>query len=181
MARFHNRNWERARKHFNLKGQSGMVLHHKDETLKERDFARYLEWRIEDLEVMPRGEHSKLHNTGKEVTEATKKKIAENHVGFKGRHHTDQTRRHLSEISKGVPKSEEARKHIRENHAKLKGKDNANSRKVLCIELNRVFYGASEASRVLGISQSGIVRCCNKTKYYNTAGGYHWRYVDEIN
>ena len=181
MARYHNKNWERARKHFNLQGQSNMILHHKDVTLKERDFTRYLEWRVEDLEVVSRGEHTTLHHKGKSVSLATKKKIAQNHVGFAGRHHTEETRRRLSECSKGVPKSAEARKNIRENHARLRGKDNPNSRKVLCVELNQTFCGTAEASRVLGISQSGIVRCCNKVKNYNTAGGYHWRYMNDIN
>lgn len=177
MARYHNKNWERARAYFNIQGQPDMVLHHKDETLKQRDFARYLEWRPEDLEAITKGEHTKIHHKGKSNSEETRKKISANHVGFAGRHHSEETKELIRSILKDKPKSEEARKNIQENHARLRGKDNPNSHKVLCIELNRIFFGAAEASRVLGISQSGINRCCNNVKGYNTAGGYHWRYI----
>lgn len=177
MARYHNKNWERARAYFNIQGQSDMVLHHKDETLKQRDFARYLEWRPEDLEAITKGEHTKIHHKGKINSEETRKKISANHIGFAGRHHTDETKERIRSNLKDKPKSEEARKNIKENHARLRGKDNPNSNKILCLELNTIFYGAAEASRVLGISQSGINRCCNNVKGYNTAGGYHWRYI----
>ena len=43
-------------------------------------------------------------------------------------------------------------------------------------ELLHVYPSAMEAARQTGISQSGIVRCCNGEKYYKTAGGYRWEY-----
>ena len=50
-------------------------------------------------------------------------------------------------------------------------------KKVLCIELNRIFYSEKQAERELKIGVSRISECCSgKNK---TAGGYHWRYVDE--
>ena len=52
------RNNKRAREHFGLTRGCGLVLHHIDPTLKERDPERYAEWRIEDLVVLTRGEHN---------------------------------------------------------------------------------------------------------------------------
>lgn len=38
------------------------------------------------------------------------------------------------------------------------------------------YPSANEAARQTGINVSNIVRCCNKVKNYNTAGGYKWEY-----
>ena len=58
-----------------------------------------------------------------------------------------------------------------ERMAKAKGK------KVLCIELNRIFDSEKQAERELNIGVARISECCSgKNK---TAGGYHWRYADE--
>lgn len=38
------------------------------------------------------------------------------------------------------------------------------------------YLSASEAARKTKINISNIVRCCNKVKYYLTAGGYKWEY-----
>lgn len=51
-------------------------------------------------------------------------------------------------------------------------------KKVLCIELNRIFDSEKQAERELNIGVARISECCSgKNK---TAGGYHWRYADEI-
>ena len=51
-------------------------------------------------------------------------------------------------------------------------------KKVLCIELNRIFDSELQAERELGIGVARISECCSgKNK---TAGGYHWKYADEI-
>jgi len=54
---------------------------------------------------------------------------------------------------------------------------NKNSRPVFCIELNQTFESIAEASRQTGANSHSIGYCCRgKTK---TAGGYHWKYVEE--
>jgi len=54
---------------------------------------------------------------------------------------------------------------------------NRPKRKVLCIELNIIFNSVKEASEFIGCSVASC--CCGRNK---TAGGYHWKYVeDEIN
>ena len=50
------------------------------------------------------------------------------------------------------------------------------SKPVYCEELDRVFDGARQAARELGLHNSGIISCC-KGKY-KTTGGYHWRYAE---
>ena len=51
-------------------------------------------------------------------------------------------------------------------------------RKVLCIELNRIFDSEKQAEAELKIGVSRISECCSgKNK---TARGYHLRYADEI-
>lgn len=177
MARLHNKNWKEARRHFNIEGDPNMVLHHIDDTLKHNDLDRYLEWRLEDLIAIPNGEHSRIHNLGKTVSEETRSKMSRNHVGFLGKHHTEETKKKISAIHKGKPKSEETRRKMKENHAIIRGADHPSSRKVLCVELGEIYHSIKEASRELGISAAGISRCCNGVKYYKTAGGYHWRFA----
>lgn len=48
---------------------------------------------------------------------------------------------------------------------------------VKCIETNRIYPSAAEASRITGVSRPNITFCCSgKT---NTAGGYHWQYYQK--
>ena len=58
------------------------------------------------------------------------------------------------------------------------------SKKVLCVELNKVFESTMEAERELGINNSNISMCCNG-KRYKSAGKHpvtgerlHWKYID---
>lgn len=50
-------------------------------------------------------------------------------------------------------------------------------KKVLCVELNKVFESASQASKLLNINPAQISSCCHGR--INTAGGYHWEFVGE--
>lgn len=49
-------------------------------------------------------------------------------------------------------------------------------RNILCVELNIIYESIATASKILNISRSAINHCCNGRK--KTAGGYHWKYVD---
>lgn len=63
-------------------------------------------------------------------------------------------------------------------------KENANhgtrnekiSKKVRCIETDKVYYNLGQASKELNISQASISMACNGRR--KTAGGFHWQYVD---
>lgn len=53
---------------------------------------------------------------------------------------------------------------------------NKSKKPVFCVELNKEFESAAEASRQTNIGRPSISYCCEgKTK---TAGGYHWYFVE---
>jgi hypothetical protein len=60
------------------------------------------------------------------------------------------------------------------------GADNPKSKTVIQFDNGQVvaeFYGTSEASRITGIHQGDISRCCNNKR--KTAGGYKWVYKED--
>ena len=96
---FMNANRIAAREYFGISGDPNLVLHHIDMTLKDRDPVRYAEWRIEDLEVMTKEEHVRLHRPflGHSHSEYSKSKIA---AKLKGREMSDIQKQKLSEVKK---------------------------------------------------------------------------------
>lgn len=50
-------------------------------------------------------------------------------------------------------------------------------KKILCIETNKIYDNATEAERDTNISKCNIGRVCQGKR--KTAGGYHWRYIEE--
>lgn len=53
-----------------------------------------------------------------------------------------------------------------------------NQKKVICIELNKVFDSIKEAGKMLDICSSNITNCCKHKKYNKTAKGYHFEYYE---
>lgn len=51
-------------------------------------------------------------------------------------------------------------------------------KKVFCVEMNCVFMSISKASKQTKINSGGISSCCHGKQ--KTAGGYHWKFVEEI-
>ena len=111
-----------ATKYFNV--QKGYVLHHKDITMRETNLERYIQWLPEDLVVMSKGEHTKLHHTGSKRSEETRKKMSEADKGnqkWLGKHHTEESKKKMSEAHKNKTLSEEHKKHIGEANKGRKG------------------------------------------------------------
>lgn len=56
-------------------------------------------------------------------------------------------------------------------------------KKILQFDLDGNFIkewnSTKDVERTLGIKHSAISRVCKKRKYYNTAGGYIWRYKND--
>ena len=52
-------------------------------------------------------------------------------------------------------------------------------KKVLCVETGVIYSSIIEAYRQTGIGQKEIINVCKGKPHYKTAGGYHWKYVDE--
>lgn len=53
----------------------------------------------------------------------------------------------------------------------------ANAKKVICLELNRIFNSASEAMNILKIQ--GVDNVCRGASH--TCNGYHWAYLEDFN
>lgn len=75
---------------------------------------------------------------------------------------------------------DEFKKLSSEQISQLKSKNvigKGRKKSVLCIETQIVYDSTSEASRQTGIKQSSIAKVASNKQL--TAGGYHWKYVDE--
>ena len=81
--RLSRRNQYKAWKAFGYShnNHKGLVLHHKDETLRHNDVERYIEWRPEDLEIMTLKEHTSLHCKGKPKPDNVKTALINAHTG----------------------------------------------------------------------------------------------------
>lgn len=117
------------------------------------------------------------HNFGKSLSEDTKRKISETKKGKPGHKHTNDTKKLLSGLFKGVPKSDETKKKI---SASLKGKESPMRRKpVVQYTKDGVFVkeweSIKEAELTLGIIH--VSESANGKRNY--AGGYIWRYKSE--
>ena len=71
--------------------------------------------------------------------------------------------------------SDEAKRKISESRL---GSKNWRAKKVLCVETGRIFGSVKDAYRETGIHFSSISKCCLGVN--NRAGGYHWKYVEEV-
>lgn len=142
---------------------------------------------------------------GKRLSEETKRKLSEaikgeNHPLY-GKHLSDETKKKLSEANKGKRLLEETKRKISES---LKGEKNPNygkkfsdetrkkmkdsrpdSKRVAMIDKDsgmilKVFNSVREAGRETGIYYTNIIKCCKKHQSYKTAGGFIWRYYEDV-
>lgn len=118
---------------------------------------------------------------GKNLSEEHKRKISESHFGLKHSEETKQKiRKNHADMSGennpfyGKKHTEETRKKIRKA---LSGEKHPRAKKVLCIETNIVYLTIADAIKKTGIKH--ICDCCKGR--LKQAGGYHWKYVDEVN
>jgi len=118
-----SRNKRVAWKHFYPEGKGkpkkGYVLHHVDTTLKDNNIERYIQWNVEDLVMMTKGEHNHLHHKGKFVSEETRQKMSISNGGANspnfGKHLPEEQRQKISKSLKGRHLSEETRKKMSES------------------------------------------------------------------
>lgn len=119
------------------------------------------------------------HYNGKHPSMETKEKIRKAHLGKKA---SKETKEKMSKARKGIKFSEEHSKHKSEAQMGNKnpmygrtGSNCPNSKKIICIETNRIYSSITEASKELNINGGNIGACCRgKLK---SCGGYHWKYV----
>lgn len=85
-----------------------------------------------------------------------KEKIIGSNNGMYGKHHTQETKKKISESKLGKPSSQR------------------NTTPVFCIELNKKFDDAVTAAKELSTWSGGILSVCRGER--NTCGGYHWKF-----
>lgn len=117
------KNWKKAWDYFVSIGEipanhakNEYCLHHKDESLRALDRARYDEWRIEDLEVQLKSEHTSHHQKGAKRSKEYCEKLSER---MKGHEVPEEVRMKISETEKGRPRpdiSEKLRKYYETHH-----------------------------------------------------------------
>ena len=64
-------------------------------------------------------------------------------------------------------------------HLKYKSRETNKSKyhSVICLETNKIYKSVREAADSINRDEAAIGRCCKHLM--DTAGGYHWRYLDE--
>lgn len=91
---------------------------------------------------------------------------------YKGRKHTEETKRKISESHQGIRPSVKTLQKLSETHTNKGGKP---VQMFLNDVLVGIFVTAAEAARVTKINASHIGACCRMQR--KTAGGYRWRYL----
>lgn len=101
---------------------------------------------------------------GKKLSNEHRKKLSDSHKGQKNII-SEKTKIKISNSLKGHEVSKETRLKI--------------SKKVICIDNNKIYSSLKEASEKTGISYKGISACCNgrNKSIYNT----HWEFLKEEN
>ena len=92
-------------------------------------------------------------------------------------HHSEESRKLMSEHRKGKGLhefSEEHKRKIKEHHA-----GGAKKKKVRCVETGEIFDSINDAARAGGKNKKMVSNCCRKMPHFNTAGGYHWEFYEE--
>lgn len=134
---------------------------------------------------------------GKMTVELLERFTGENNPMY-GKHHAEETKRKISESRKpyrgenhpryGKQVSPDTCKKISQSHiGVMTGENHPRHREIYCIELNQIFWGPSEAEKLLGISRGNISTCCSgKAKvagtHPETLEKLHWLYLtDAIN
>lgn len=87
--------------------------------------------------------------------------------------HSEESRKKMSKVRKGMKHSEEEKRKISEAH---KGrKPTWRMKRVLCIETGEIFESTRDVERKTGIDNGNVSKAClGKLK---TAGGLHWKFV----
>lgn len=70
----------------------------------------------------------------------------------------------------------ENRKHAYDNNLLVDFHKYTDQKKVLCVELNKIFDSPLIAAKELNIKACGIYKCASGV--HKTSNGYHWKYVE---
>lgn len=118
-------------------------------------------------------EKNRIAHLGKKATLETKQKISESNKGKHNKKKTESQRQKISEATKIGMNNPELRKRLSE---KAKQRKN-NTKKVRCIETNKIYQTIREASKDTNIGAWGIGQNCLKKR--KSAGKLHWEFAKE--
>lgn len=94
-----------------------------------------------------------------------------------GKHHSEETKRKMSEAQRGRKIPEEQKRHHSEHMKGLMvGSKNHKSRAVRCINTGEIFESQRIAAQVKGVLQPKIWKCCNGEATHTH--GLRWEYVE---
>lgn len=117
--------------------------------------------------IMSAEHRARIRNAlvGHKVSEATRRKVSDNHADVSGeknpmygRHHSEEAKRKVSEANQG------------------RISVSRNLTPVRCIDLNQIFDCAAEAGKIFGIQSGRILQCCYGNR--KTTGGYQWEFIN---
>lgn len=127
-------------------------------------------WKFSDESI----EKMRQAKLGTKLTQETKDKLSK--IG-KGRIRPVEERLNISKGKTGIKLTEEHKRNVSlGKHAEKKPVDQ--------YDLNGVFINSFEsmklAEKILGISSNSISKVCKGVKFYNTAGGFVWKFKNNI-
>lgn len=94
-----------------------------------------------------------------------------------GKHHSEETRKRMSEAALGrVISEEQRRKHSKWMSENMVGKRNSKSRAVRCLNTGEVFESQRIAAQTMGVLQPKIWKCFNGEASHTH--GLRWEYAD---
>lgn len=119
------------------------------------------------------GENNPMY--GKHHTEETKRKLSEAHKGkytgennpMYGKHRSNEVKEKLRKANKGKKISEETKKKMSKAN---KGDKHPQAKKVICITTGEIFNYIKEATKKYNVDNSSITKCC---KGYRKTSGKH--------
>lgn len=114
-----------------------------------------------------------------------RKKMSESRKGANspnyGKHLSNETRLKISEANKGKPSPFKGKHHSAETRLKLseskKGQIPGNQKAIICVETGILYSSGKEAAESIGVTNGAISLAVRGKR--KTAGGYHWKYVEE--
>jgi len=123
------------------------------------------------LEMSKSRSGEKHCNYGKHHSEETRKRISENQIGVQagekhplfGKNHSEETKAKISKAHKGKTHSQESKNKMSESK---KGSNSPSAKKIICITTGEVFDYITQASEKYNINKGHIGGCCmgrNKT------------------
>lgn len=167
------RNYRKTKKKLNVK--KGYVLHHIDTNLINNDVERYIQWNEEDLIILSKSEHSKLHaHLLHEENRANLSGILNNATGKTW--YTNGTENFFgNECPENFYKGKTQGK-VKNNDEEAV--DFKKGTQILCVETGEIFNSAKEAAFKYSDSKVGNANILMSIRNNGTAFGKHWKRVE---